>query len=179
MKAAPPDALTTLAGHLKDNLDEVYQTVLDMRKHLQTQAHALQSGDPTALEQATIDLLQLSAMLERKMQTPFRQTRLLAKMMRLPEQTTLADIIHHLMDHPLTHTIGSELEASHRELREVAQETRQFMEALQFAFRCMNEVGEELLQILRGSASGIETQTYAANGQSVSRPPVSVLDKTG
>ncbi|GEM_PF-4396917 len=171
------EAIHKLGTQLLDGLLHVTEALGHLKEQLRTHAGVLNPQHADDLEQATLALLETSALIEREMRVPMRQMRLLARMLGLSQDAQLKDLCALLAAEPATRHLARELQKQHHQLRQEVLSLRRYMESLQFALRCMQDVNEELLHLFHGAIQNDSSYSYTPNG-TTERASSSILDRT-
>jgi hypothetical protein len=178
---APSSGPAALVQPLLETLRQEEETLLKLHGCFEAQVEALRLHDQERLQQATLQVNEGVAALERLRQARERQARLAARVFHLnEEQATLQALEEALRQQPEAATLASLLHTAREQVRLRAAQTRQRCEDFEFALHYAMRLGHEMLQVLQNLDTPPPARVYTAHGGiGQASPPRSFLNKVG
>ena len=161
-----------LAATLLETLHQEQEALAVMGEHLAHQLAAVRTNEIEALEQATFEVNESAATLDRLRQTRTGQLRLLGRVLRLEATPSLEDTAAALAHHynSLAHHdhsgdgLGQRLLAARAQFHEQANETRALFLELQFLLSYAIKLGRVKAQAFQEIDMAPPAHIYTANG---------------
>jgi hypothetical protein len=166
-----------LAGTLLETLQQEQEALTLMGEHLAHQLEAVRTPALEALEQATFEVNESAAALDRLRQTRTRQMRLLGRVLHL-EAATLEDTAAALDDQGSV--LGRHLLEARAQIHAQVNRTRTLFLELDFLLRYAMHLGHATAQALQELAMAPPTHVYTASGATArTTHPRSFVNKVG